>query len=142
MLEMLCPFLMHFIMGFLYWIVLTLLGVWQLALVYLLMFQILDKYQELPVPSEIKNIKALKRTTEMVAGGEGRVLARRGKRFWISRKHKKLWAGLVILLIAVAADGYFSETPLVHQPWAIGHRGCLYEPENTIAAVESRQFWG
>ena len=112
-----------------------------MALVYLLMFQILDKYRELPVPSETKNIKALKRTTEMVAGG-GRVLARRGKRFWISRKHKKLWAGLVILLIEVAADGYFSETPLVHQPWAIGHRGCLYEPENTIAAVERADSFG
>ena len=130
-----------FRVGFLYWIVLTLLECVAMALVYLLMFQILDKYQELPVPSEIKNIKALKRTTEMVAGG-GRVLARRGKRFWISRKHKKLWAGLVILLIAVAADGYFSETPLVHQPWAIGHRGCLYEPENTIAAVERADSFG
>lgn len=121
--------------GFLYWILLVLIQCVAMALIYQFMFDILDKYEELPELPGIKNTKALGRTVAAAAGGR-RALIRTGKKFWNSRKHKKIWAGFAILLIAAVINGYFNEAPLVHKPLAIGHRGCIYEPENTIAAVE------
>ena len=127
--------------GFLYWVLLALFQCVAMALLYLFLFDILEKYQELSVLPAVKDTKDLNIATEAVAG-RGRAVLRTGKKFWNSRKHKGFWTVAAVLLIAAAVDGYFNETPLVHQPWAIGHRGCLYEPENTIAAVEEADRLG
>ncbi len=128
--------------GLLYWLFFTLLQCVAMALVYLLMLGILEKYGELPsISGPEKGNEVLKRTARTAAGG-GRFLAAIGKKFWNSRKHKKLWAGFLLLLTAAAVIGYFNEAPLLHKPWAIGHRGCMYEAENTIKAVETASGLG
>lgn len=128
--------------GLLYWLLIALLQCVAMTFIYLLILGILEKYQELPaVPYPENDTEVLKRTAQTAKGG-GKLLVRAGKKFWNSRKHKKLWAGFIFLLAAAAVIGYFNEAPLIHQPWAIGHRGCDYEVENTIEAVEAAADYG
>lgn len=123
--------------GLFYWLFLTVLLYAAMTCLYLFLFKLLEKYKELTViPVPKKDTQVLKQTAQ-TAAGSGKLLVRAGRMFWNSRKHKKLWAGFAFLLIAVAVIGYFNEAPLVHKPWAIGHRGSLYAVENTTEAVEA-----
>ena len=118
------------------WIVLALIQCVAIVLVFLWIIRLLDKYGELPYLSErAGGEKGLKKRLPAKAGKE-RCLARLCKKIWNSRSSKKIWAGMLLIAIAAAASDYFNEAPLMHEPWAIGHRGCIFEAENTIAAVE------
>ena len=123
--------------GLLYWLLLMILLCAVMTLLYLFLFRLLEKYGQLPVIPEPPNDTQVLKQSARTAAGSGKLLIRAVKMFWNSRKHKKLWAGFTFLLIAAAVIGYFNDAPLVHKPWAIGHRGSLYAVENTTKAVEA-----
>ena len=77
------------------------------------------------LPEQAGGKEGLKKGLPAKAGKERRI-ARLCKKIWSSRSSKKIWAGMLLIAIAAAATDYFNEAPLVHEPWAIGHRAVSY----------------
>ena len=64
---------------------------------------------------------------------------------WRRRMAKRGWR-VAAVLICLALAGYLAagcvRPPTLHTPVVIGHRGCLYEVENTLPAIEAAAGYG
>lgn len=122
--------------GFTEWLFFNLLQCGGMVLIFWLVLGILEKYEKLPELSiDVVDTTPFKAAVREVSAKSSRLTVA-GKKFWESRKHKKLWICAVGALVFVLLSEYFNSPPLVHRPWVIGHRGCVYEAENTVAAIE------
>lgn len=107
-----------------------------MVFVFWLLLYVVEKYEKFVVPEPVPvDTEPLKQAVQSAVGRDG-VLMKSGRRFWKTRKHKRLWVCALAVLAFFFVSGYFQSAPLVHKPWVIGHRGCIYEAENTIKAVE------
>ncbi len=112
------------------------------VLIFWLLLSVLGKDEKLCVPEPVfVDTEPLKQAVHNVVGKDS-VLRTSGRQFWMKRKHKRLWVCALAVLIFCLVSGYFQSAPLVHLPWVIGHRGCGYEAENSVKAVEKAGEYG
>lgn len=118
------------------WILFNCMQCVGIVLIFWLVLGILEKYEQFSVPEPaVVDTQPLKQAV-MSAVGKGGVIRETGRRFWRKRKHKRLWALGIAVVLFFGVSQYFQTYPLVHEPWVIGHRGCIYEVENSINSVE------
>src|SRR5699024_4874577 len=124
-----------FRIDFAYWVVRSALDAAAMALFIRLLLAVADPEGALRAQPD----PAWQGDAAVIAGVVRRRLGRMRARFlarW-QRRGTRIGAGALCLVLLVWMMAGSAPPMLAHPPVVIGHRGCLYEVENTLPAVEA-----
>ena len=124
-----------FRIDFAYWVVRSALDAAAMALFIRLLLAVADPEGTLRAQAD----PAWQGDAAVIAGVVRRRLGRMRARFltrW-QRRGTRIGAGALCLVLLVWMMAGSAPPMLAHPPVVIGHRGCLYEVENTLPAVEA-----
>lgn len=124
-----------FRIDFAYWVVRSALDAAAMALFLRLLLAVADPHHALRAQAD----PDWQGDAGILAGVLRRRLGRLRTRFLARWRRRSTKAAAVILCLAVLGWACLGDAPppLVHAPIVIGHRGCIYDTENTLPAFEA-----